>query len=795
MAKSHVCRIAWVVLFVCGWQGELLQQAVADSPLDQVQSSADWPMWRHNGLRSGASTAELPKNLQLQWTRELPAARPAWPNEPRLHFDGSYEPIVLGSRMFVGSMVDGSMTAFDTKTGDELWRFYTNGPIRLAPVGFDNKICFGSDDGWLYCVDATDGKLLWKAAGAPTKRGTHRHLGNARLVSFWPIRGGPVVADGVVYFGAGIWPTLGVFVHAVDATSGENIWTNGNSHAIENVRVDHNYMQESGLSPQGHMLVHNDMLIVPNGRSMPARFDLKTGKLHYFVQGYRNGDSRVTVSGDIALVGLTGVVSMKDGRELGSRWAAAGKDAPPGWSGPKADLFEGPLFPYKFLPACDYRSVIHDGKAYGVENGIVYAYDLRKAQTSLGDKDFNGNPIKPARWDSPLLWQLKTSSAGKKQASHTIIKAGDRLYAHSGSNLFAIQLGESDKAAQVAWEISLSASPTSMLAANDRLFVALEDGSIQCFGAEQIEPKIHQIADQQIANQQVGDSKTKSPPDEWTTLAASVLKTTGVQSGYAVVVGLENGQLVEQLLQQSQLHVIAIDDNEALVEQLRRRYSAHSQFGNRFQAIIDDPASASLPPYLADLITSESPAKLRLDSDASLLQRYQNLRPYGGSLCLRLAGELAESLGKRAIPQTFAGISFQKTAGLVTLRRTGALPGSAIWCRRRWQCFGTAMAETTDSTSGKTMVMASSHKLRAVDSLLCKLPPTRLKQSMPTPAGCSGRKRSDRRLATRRCQRQFTWRTSGNVLSSTLQMAKYFAPIHWRSIYPQRQRSVFRIFA
>ena len=79
---------------------------------------------------------------------------------------------------------------------------------------------------------------------------------------------------------------------------GRVIWTNDTSHAIKNVRVDHNYLQESGISPQGHMLIAGDMsasadslrstarltersgrseqtdevsmLIVPNGRSMPA---------------------------------------------------------------------------------------------------------------------------------------------------------------------------------------------------------------------------------------------------------------------------------------------------------------------------------------------------------------------------------------------------------------------------------------------------------------------------------------------------------------------------------------------
>jgi outer membrane protein assembly factor BamB len=45
-------------------------------------------------------------------------------------------------------------------------------------------------------------------------------LGNGRLISTWPVRGGPVVADGRVYFAAGVWPFEGVFVYALDAETG-----------------------------------------------------------------------------------------------------------------------------------------------------------------------------------------------------------------------------------------------------------------------------------------------------------------------------------------------------------------------------------------------------------------------------------------------------------------------------------------------------------------------------------------------------------------------------------------------
>src|SRR5207253_2459499 len=72
-------------------------------------------------------------------------------------------------------------------------------------------------------LPAESGKLLWKFRGGPSDR---KILGNERLISTWPARGAPVIADGKVYFAASIWPFMGIFIHALDARTGEPIWTN-----------------------------------------------------------------------------------------------------------------------------------------------------------------------------------------------------------------------------------------------------------------------------------------------------------------------------------------------------------------------------------------------------------------------------------------------------------------------------------------------------------------------------------------------------------------------------------------
>jgi outer membrane protein assembly factor BamB len=240
-------------------------------------NAGDWPMWRKDELRSATSDEVLPETLRLVWRRDLPPLKPAFRNA-RLHFDRGYEPVVLGKRMFVASSRNDSLTAMDTATGKVLWRFYAGGPIRFAPVAGDGRICLGADDGVVYCLDADKGALLWKFRAVPAERTL---LGNGRLISVWPIRGGPVLQDGRLYFAAGVWSFEGVFVYCVEAATGKVLWRNDRAGYIYG-KHPHNAEAFGGLTPQGYLVINGDDLIVPCGSALPATFDLKTGSLKDF---------------------------------------------------------------------------------------------------------------------------------------------------------------------------------------------------------------------------------------------------------------------------------------------------------------------------------------------------------------------------------------------------------------------------------------------------------------------------------------------------------------------------------
>lgn len=633
--------------------------------------AGDWPQYRYDVGRTAASAESLPAKLHLAWTREMPAPRPAFPTEIRIRYDATYEPVVLGRTMFVPSMVTDSVTALDTETGDQRWQFTTEGPVRFAPVAWGDKVYFVSDDGHLYCVAAADGKLLWKFRGLPADRQDRKVIGNQRLVSLFPARGGPVLADGVVYFGAGIWCGEGVFLYAVDATSGKAIWSNVDSGQIEKANMDHGVAHYAGISPQGHLAIVDGKLIVPNGAQLPAIADLETGKLAPYTMGW---GGRIGLAKGCAFVAGTGKYLIHGGDLYDLRQANQERLREPRKNDFKSMLYMAGLLRLQIDPANqkalgEFRDPVLTADAMYLQQDGVVAYNLTKPtvveRANAEIPNFRRNDQYPDKMRAtfPELWKLAS-----KSKIH--IKAGDRLYCSQAGTVEAVDVPKEGVEPKVAWQTTIQGTPHRMLAGDGKLFVVTREGRIYAFGPDQrTDPPVHAVP------------RAPAPkPDVWTERVARLLDSTKTTDGYALVLGLGTGRLAEEIVRQSQCDVIAVDPDAGKVAKLREQFQKAGLYGSRIAIYVGEPTSYPLPPYLATLIVSEDAATLGDAVDPALVKTlFRCLRPYGGTMCLPMPSAKQEAFAEAAGACKLAGADVRQTDHLVWLSRRGPLPDSADW--------------------------------------------------------------------------------------------------------------------
>lgn len=256
----------------------------------------DWPTYRKDNARSGVTAESLEMPLQLDWHYESRhAPRPAWPGparrdgwhkvdnlKPRVIFDWAYHVIAANGKAYFGSSADDKVYCLDIESGEEVWSFFTDAPVRLAPSYDNGKLYVGSDDGFAYCLNAETGELIWKKKPSTVD---YRVSGHDRMMSLWPIRTGVLVDDGEAYFCAGLFPLEGVYVTAHDAESGEERW----NKKVENI------------PPQGYLLASDSKLYIPTGRGTPAVFDRSSGDYLYSLGG--SGGTFALLTGDMLVYG------------------------------------------------------------------------------------------------------------------------------------------------------------------------------------------------------------------------------------------------------------------------------------------------------------------------------------------------------------------------------------------------------------------------------------------------------------------------------------------------------------
>ncbi len=169
-------------------------------------TSNDWPTYRHDPKRSGRAAASVSAELTLLWQADI-GGRPT-------------SSVVAGGKVFLASVDAHRVDALDAAASKPLWSYTAGGRIDTPPTIYRGLALFGSADGWVYCLRASDGQLVWRRRAAPEDR---RLIAFGQLESAWPVSGSVLVVDDVAYFDAGRSSFLdgGMYICAVDPRTGK----------------------------------------------------------------------------------------------------------------------------------------------------------------------------------------------------------------------------------------------------------------------------------------------------------------------------------------------------------------------------------------------------------------------------------------------------------------------------------------------------------------------------------------------------------------------------------------------
>ncbi len=601
--------------------------------------ASDWPMYRADAARSGYTSEHLPAGLKVDWVRNTDnPPQPAWSGrDTRMPFDLTFQPVVAGGLVFFGSSADCTVYALDAETGRERWSYITDGPVRFAPAVWSDRLFVAGDDGYLYCLSSRHGKLLWKKRAGPNREMV---LGNDRLISRWPARGGPVVKNGVVYFGAGLWPSEGIYLYALDASTGETLWVNDSSGDLVLEQPHGGNRAHSGVSIQGYLAIAGNSLAVPTGRATPAVFDAESGEFRYFhLMKYGSGWGRrkgagpfVTFIDDNLYVVEDDVFLASDGRFLARGLPVSST----------AVLPETLIF----TRGNEIRAI--EKSSLWVEVREPNKPPVRKLSLeNIAWKITCSDPVGASVVRASASNETSDWPAATQVTNPPLVVAGRTIVAGTLNN--KIVVADMDARAVVT-TAELDGRALGLAVADQALYVATDKGTICRFvAAEGDEPSLP-------GNRQVRKEPPKSSPYGAKRLyrrtAREIIETAGISEGYCVDLACGDGSLALALAVISQLHIIAIDDDPDQVALARKKFGEAGLYGARVTVLERELSDTGLPPRFAGLIVSgesvtDGADQVPGEEVRRLLHPYSGTALIGGTDCFRrIAGRPLKGTGE-----------------------------------------------------------------------------------------------------------------------------------------------------
>jgi len=566
----------------------------------------------------------------------------------RIDFDYAYALSSADGLVYYSSSSDHAVHALDLATGETQWRYFTEGPVRLAPAVQGGRVFFSSDDGYIYCLDGKSGQLIWKHR---PQIPDERLAGNDQVISRHPARSGVLVDADRAYTTFGVLSPEGIVVTCLNAQTGAVIWRNETSGT--RYATQPHFQAMGGVSPQGYLALCDDVLIVPCGRATPALFDAKTGELIYHEsEGLFPGGAWTMTFGDLVFTPCEYL--KKPNAEL------------PGAS--EAEISDEATM--VALRASTGQEVFHlRGALRGVitDRGILNLIGRNKLMSvslkdvldrapggylkKLGSSE--GHFVEASaiqRWETPV------------KRIYELIQAGSTLIAGQRGAFACYDAGSG----RLVWKTTMPGDVHELVVVGGDLLLSTTEGEIRCYriGRGDAEKVVRPITSPIVAS---GSTKRS---------VADLFETADVSRGYAIALGRADAETLAELAQRPGLSwSCAAGGRDATI--LRERLADAGLYGRRIAVhkVSTDPLPYA--DYMANLAVFfvDSVADLR---EVSASELYRVTRPHGSVAVITCLDDLRPQVEQWL---TAAGIPRNewKRVDLGLRIQRGRLPGAGAW--------------------------------------------------------------------------------------------------------------------
>ncbi|MEW6359973.1 MAG: PQQ-binding-like beta-propeller repeat protein [Planctomycetota bacterium] len=403
----------------------------------RAPQSDDWPTYRRDASRSGATKSAVPTDLKQMW-----AAKIGGPLSSLTLADG---------RVFVAAVDQHTLHALDAVSGQPVWNYTAGGRIDSPPTVHNGRAILGCRDGYVYSLRASDGALAWRLRAAREDR---RVPTWGQIESVSPVSGSVLVQDGMIYLGAGRSSYLdaGIDVLRVRPETGEVLSTT----------PIYSPDPETGKQPE-----QDGPCYMPG-----ALEDILTGdgQCVYLRDIAFNKEGVPQEEVPPHLLALTGF--------LDETWAHRSY-----WGfGTRSSLKTG----------CSPRDKdLVFGRLLVVDGPMIYGYGRADMDWSnqLQDKPYRLFALKQdaddeaeeEQWTKSLPIHVRAMVLADK----TIFAAGPEVDAQTGGfgkGAMLLAISAADGAELARYPLASAPVWDGMIAAGGRLFLALADGSVACLG-------------------------------------------------------------------------------------------------------------------------------------------------------------------------------------------------------------------------------------------------------------------------------------------------------------------------